>query len=117
VTTITDPDYGSLQNLLAGNAQSAPPVAGEGATVLWWSDRHAATVLRVSPSGKTAWVREDRAIRTDAHGMSDSQSYRYEPDPAGREHVAHRKRDGRWQTLGGQRIQFGARDHYHDYAF
>jgi hypothetical protein len=112
-----DTDYGSLQNLLAAPARSAEPAVGEGATVIWYTDRFPATVLRISPNRKTAWLREDRAIRTDHHGMSDSQSYRFEPDPEGREHVAHRKRDGRWQTLGGQIVQFGARGRYHDYSF
>lgn len=112
-----DQDYGSLQNLLAGNARTREPVAGEGATVIWWSDRHAATVLRVSASGKTAWLCEDRAIRTDSHGMSDSQSYRFEPDPQGRIMVAKRRPDGRWKTTGGQVVQFGDRSHYHDYSF
>jgi hypothetical protein len=112
-----DRDYGSLQNLLAGNARSAEPVVGEGATIIWWSDRFPATVERVSPSGKTAWLREDRSIRLDSHGMSDSQSYRFEPDPAGRESVAKRKRDGRWKTTGGQVVQFGSRSRFLDYSF
>jgi hypothetical protein len=112
-----DTDYGSPQNLLVANARSAEPVVGEGATVIWYTDRYPATVERLSPSGKTAWLREDRAIRTDHHGMSDSQSYRFEPDPEGRESVAKRQRDGRWKTTGGQIVQFGARDRYWDPSF
>ena len=109
-------ETGSLMNhLMSGSARG--PVVGEGATLLHWTDRTAATVIRVSPSGKTAWLREDTAIRTDDHGMSDSQAYRYEPNPNGREWRVSLTKRG-WRVMGrGSGVLFGVRRAYHDYSF
>lgn len=59
------------------------PTVGMGATHVMHSDRHAYTVIAVSPTGKRCIVQRDKAIRTDQNGMSDAQSYRFEADPQG----------------------------------
>jgi hypothetical protein len=92
---------------------------GDAATVLMWSDKHAATV--VSYEAGRLVVREDKATRTDDNGMSDTQSYTYEPDPNGREHTY--KWDERVGWYEGKksdpstRLALGYRRTYFDYSF
>ena len=123
--------YGSLMNRLMENAKSIPPKAGEGATILMYTDKHAATILSVNRSGKRIVIQEDSAIRTDANGQSESQSYRYEPNPAAEKHTVSLRKDGRWRisstrveqdrtthdNLSGTVVLLGIREEYHDYGF
>lgn len=88
------------------------PVVGMAATVAIGTDRHAATVVEVSPSGHKVTVRQDKATRTDANGMSESQSYKYESDPNGKLYTFYRRGDGKYGKL-----ILAARRTYHDYSF
>lgn len=93
-----------------------------GATVLYWTDRRAATIVWVSPSGKSLKIRGDKAIRTDSYGMSDAQSYRYEPQPDAPEVEYTLRKDGRWirkgqPMRGSASLLIGVRDEYYDYSF
>jgi hypothetical protein len=110
---------GSLINRIADNAVDAQtPEVGLGATVVLWSDRKAATILSISPTGHRIVVQYDIATRTDQNGMSDSQSYRYERDTDGRIEEFTRRKDGSYRIVGGDsRLLVGVRDHYHDYSF
>jgi len=110
---------GSLQNLMADEARDAgKPVVGMGATLVRWTDRQAATVVEVSPSGHRIVVQHDTATRTDNHGMSDQQSYEFTPDPNGAREVYTRRKDGSYRRTGGTgRCLLGVRSHYHDYSF
>lgn len=110
------------------NQNDAPaelPKIGDGATIVLWSDRYAATVTAVSPDGRTVTVREDKAIRTDSYGMSETQHYQYEPDPNGRETVFTLRRvrgQSLWVRKGdrpfdGVKLWMGCRRHYYDYSF
>lgn len=110
---------GSLINRVLGEGVPArAPEVGDGMTVCFWTDRRACTVIAVTPSGATVTLQEDHAIRTDENGMSDAQSYRYEPNPDGVTRVARRGRDGRY-SIGGRRgsAVVPGRRHYHDYSF
>lgn len=54
--------------------------------------------------------------------MSDSQSYRYEPDPSGATHTFTLRKNGAWvrkgePMRGGMGILIGHRRHYYDYSF
>jgi hypothetical protein len=114
--------YGSLINAYSGTKVGLVPEVGMGATELFWTDRHAATVIEVSASGKSIKVQSDKAIRTDNQGMSDAQSYRYEPNPNGAISVYTLRKNGQWvlkgdPLRGGQRLGLGYRRHYHDYSF
>lgn len=104
---------GSLVNTLM--ASTGTPKVGDGATVLMWTDREPATVIAVSPSGKTVTVQMDRYRRTDANGMSEVQSYAYERNPAG-EVLTFRLGKRGWRGRGGG-VAFGHREKYHDYSF
>lgn len=108
-------ETGSVVNhVMSGSA--ARPEVGAAATVLSWTDRHGATVVWVSPSGKTCRVREDRATRADARGMSDCQEWTHEPDPGGREHTFRLGKRG-WRSPSGTGVVFGRRESYYDFSF
>lgn len=94
------------------------PKVGDGATVSFWSDRKAATVIDVSASGRKITVQEDTSTRTDTNGMSDAQSYDYSPNPDGRIYVATLRKDGKYRVSGmSARVSFAGRSTYHDYSF
>lgn len=75
--------YGSINNLMMARSATPTPEVGMGATELLWSDRHPYTITAISPKGNEFVVQEDKAVRTDRNGMSDSQSYEYSPNPDG----------------------------------
>ena len=112
---------GSLVNLIYANSAEPVPAVGMGATILRWTDRAAATIVEVSPSGKSLKVKGDRSIRTDDNGMSDAQSYRYEPIEDIRPITYTLRKNGRWVRQGdpmnGESLAIGIRDTYHDYSF
>ena len=67
----------SITNWMLSTTKGAPePVVGMGATILMWTDRHAATIVKVTPC--TIHVKRDKAIRVDGGGMTEMQKYRYE---------------------------------------
>ena len=101
--------------------ENKTPEIGMGVTHVMWSDRHAYTVIAVSPSGKRCTIQRDTAIRTDQNGMSDAQSYRYEPNPQGATRVITLRRDERWRAVGEEKgssvYHVGYRDEHYDYTF
>jgi hypothetical protein len=122
---------GSLQNHLYGRmviGQPEPEV-GMGATLLGYTDRHAATVIAWVAKTQVVSVQHDHAKRIDDNGMSESQTYEYSPDPRG--HIEHfrRAKDGRWYQVrwnpetkrwnktGGVGLRLGERRAYHDFSF
>lgn len=107
-------ETGSLVNHVLSGSGTAPKV-GDGATILMWTDRHAGTVVKVSPSGKTVTVREDTATRIDSNGMSESQVYEYKPNALGKEWKFRLTKRG-WRS-GSTGVLFGTRQAYHDYSF
>lgn len=108
--------YGNLMNRIE-EMNATKPVVGEGATICAYSDRHAATVVRVSPSGKTAWIQRDHAKRVDTNGMSESQEYIFSRNlDAPIEEVRLTKRG--WRVKGGgDGVSFGHRSEYYDFSF
>ncbi len=110
---------------------SAPdwtPTVGDGATIRHYSDRTACTVIRISASGKTIWMREDSATLDNwkpeivpggfaGHCVNNAeQRYTYQPNPDGRIHRASLRKDGRFRTTNGEPVIPG-RHHFHDYNF
>ena len=120
---------GSFYNNLYGNmVEGRPePEIGMGATRLCWTDRIACTiigVLKYDKDGRATMIeiQEDKAIRTDDLGMSDSQDYRYEQNLEGSIARYTLRKNGRWVQVGGshqtgERLLIGVRKHYHDYSF
>lgn len=110
-------EYGSLNNMLMANNKANPtPKVGDGATILGWTDRHPATVVWVSESGKTIHIQEDDAKRTDSNGMSECQSYLFSPNPKAPVQVARLTPKG-WKIVKGSRLLVGHREKYHDFSF
>lgn len=118
--------YGSLQNLMMGSSTGPEPEVGMGATILMWSDRRPATIIGVTrfKTGaragqvKTVTVRVDKATRVDSNGMSDAQSYTFEPDPDGAEYTFAATKSGGFKTPGGgYGLRVGSRSKYYDYSF
>lgn len=112
--------FGNLMNRIQEGVAVLTPVVGMGGTILMFSDRVAVTVVEVAP--KRIVVQEDEAIRTDTNGMSDSQQYRYEPNPKGSKTAFSLRKNGAWIEEGkpmrsGTHILLGERDHYYDYGF
>ena len=114
--------HGSFQNMMLGGSKSATapeiPAIGDGATLLYWTDRDPATVTRIEKiRGRyRVYIRLDKATRLDSNGMSDAQDYEFTPDPDAREEEC-RFRKGRWETTGGTAVAFGFRSKYYDYSF
>ena len=122
--------FGSINNLLLSGTNGEPePVVGMGATILMYSDRHAASIIRVEKfkSGphkgepRSIFVQEDAFVRTDANGMSESQSYAFSADPKGRVSEFSVRYGGdrkRWvEKDGTNRLRIGEREKYHDFSF
>lgn len=65
---------------------------GDGVTLNYYSDEEAATVIEIDPKGRWIKVQEDKAIRTDSNGMSESQTYEFERNPSGRIHTFYKTR-------------------------
>lgn len=94
------------------------PVINQGATIEFYTDRKACTIVYVSKSGRKVIVREDRSVRIDQNGMSECQNYQYEPDPNGIEHTFYRDSEGNYGSRrSGKTLYIGTRDTYHDYSF
>lgn len=108
-------ETGSLVNHVMTSSMHAEPKVGDGATLCGWSDRYAGTIIAVSET--EIQVREDRAIRTDNNGLSECQSYRYEPNPKGAVHVFRRNKKGEWKSKIGFGLMVGGRNAYHDFSF
>ena len=116
--------YGSLQNHLAAQAAEArarglpgcdvDPEVGMGATRLYYTDRRPYTIVRVI-SPVTIEVQEDRATRADTNGMSECQSYTFEPDPDAP--VIRVRLTKRGWSHRGAVFLLGRRECYHDHSF
>lgn len=112
--------YGSLHNVLASNASetTAPaPAVGDGATILGWTDRRAATVIEVK-SPTCIVLREDK-VEWGEWGATKPLSV--EPDPNGRVETARKNKDGKWRLsgYGASRpvVLVGVRSPYYDWNF
>lgn len=97
---------------------------GTGGTIYLFSDRVACTVISLPLGHRASWVevQEDRAIRTDDNGMSDSQDYTYQPNPEGRKTRFTLRKNGLYIRQGdpmknGILLKLGSRSHFHDFCF
>ena len=116
--------YGNLMNRVAESAKPPEPVIGMGATLCYYSDRHAATVIEVGQKNRVKYVvvRQDTARRTDTNGQSESQTYQYEPNPDGAEYKFTLRKNGRYVQAGssmknGTGLLLGVREEYYDFGF
>lgn len=112
--------YGSLNNLLDDGVKVKEIAVGVGVTMLSWTDRHPGTIIDVDPNGKWIKIQEDKAIRIDNNGMSDSQDYKYQINPNGSIKIYKKARNGTFTDNGrndGCGLIIGIREKYFDYSF
>lgn len=94
------------------------PQIGEGATVRVGSDAYPYTIIDISDSGKTIYLREDKVERIDNNGMSELQEYNYFRNPEGKEIKATRRKNGSWKTTGNNcPVSIGIRCRFYDFSF
>lgn len=105
---------GSLINHVATTAKGPIPEVGMGATICGWSDRHAGTIIKVTP--KTVTVQQDIATRVDKNGMSESQQYTYKPNPDGATTTYRLTKHG-FYRFKGTGVVIGLRDEFYDFSF
>lgn len=100
------------------NVNDSADLIGQGATVSIGSDSYPYTIIDISESGKTIYLREDRVERIDSNGMSEIQEYKYFPDPQGKEIKATLRKNGAWKTTKDNfRVSIGVRRRYYDFCF
>lgn len=74
---------------------------GDGATLFVGSDCYPYHISRISPSGKTVWVKRADYTRTDSNGFSESQEYEITPrEDASEEKITYSKKYGKWMSHG-----------------
>jgi hypothetical protein len=128
----TGTQTGSLQNHLYSRMTKGQPepVVGMGATILSYTDRHAATISKVFQDGKKLCiaVQRDDVRRVDSNGLSEDQKYIYSPRPDAAEHffrfdgkswhqIRKNSLTGRWNKTDGYGIRIGERQEYYDPSF
>lgn len=111
--------YGSLTNKIYAGSKPGEPEVGGGATLIFWSDRHAATVTEISPSGHIVKVQADK-VRFGPDGYAAEEDI--ERDPEGSVYVFTRRKNGGYVLKGdtgrsGVRAVFGTRRPYYDPSF
>lgn len=81
-------------------ATAVQPTVGMGATLYFGSDAYPATVSRVSPSGKTLWVRQDEVMVTAGQFEAGNVDYVTYENPGAAEHMYTLRQNGRWMAKG-----------------
>lgn len=109
-------DTGSLTNyLMSGPTKAkADREVGMGVTMLSWTDRHAGTIVKITP--KQIHVQRDEATRIDKNGMSESQEYSYLPISGAPIEIFRLTKRG-WRSASYSGLAIGVRDEYYDYSF
>jgi hypothetical protein len=124
-------ETGSMTNHLYSRAVIGQPTpeVGMGATVLCWTDRHAATIVVVYRDGEIITVQEDHAKFTGPPGMSENQTYSYSPNKNGSTYSFRKDKNGtwsqvslnpdtaRWNKVKGPGLRIGEREEYRDPCF
>lgn len=107
----------------AWNYMQRHPEPGMVLTYTIWTDRKVFEITRVEPSEKAVWARPMHAVRTDDNGMSESQSYRYEPGAGIEQRFSWREKPAVWKIAGsktgehGGTASLGVAHAYHDFSF
>jgi len=107
-------ETGSAMNHVYTTGTQPNPEVGMGATMCSWTDRHAGTIVKVTPC--QVHVQQDTAKRTDENGMSECQRYEYTPNPHAQITIFRHTKRG-WRSKCGKRLMIGVRMEYYDYSF
>ncbi len=114
-----------VHEILAATDGAPMPKAGDGATVLMWSDRYPATILRVqtfksgSRKGELNRVTVQRDIATIVSGSQQDGSarYEYERDETGPVDYFRMNNKGQLVSPSGYKLRIGSREKYYDPHF
>ena len=91
---------------------------GMGCTINEFSDSHAATITRVSPSGKTIWYRQDIATVNEGSCQDGSAKYAYKFNENGIDEKATLRSSGQYRSTGTDYlITLGGRHEFYDPTF
>lgn len=107
------------------------PEVGMGATLLLWTDRHAATIVEVQEIKGITYIKvqADTAKVVSGTKQNGSATYEYSPNPNGQELLFRREPNGRWQQVrwndktkrwskrDGEGLRIGERDEHYDPSF
>lgn len=109
-------------NQLLGSDPAVVPTVGMAATILYWTDRRAATVVGVFRNGTVIHVQPDKATRTDKNGYGGAQEYTFAPNPEAGVQVFSKRQNGQYvrreePLKGGTRVMLGTRSEYTDPSF
>lgn len=91
-----------INHLYSRMTKGAPePEIGMAATVLLWSDRHAATVTAIedTKSGLIVEVQEDLATVVSGNSFDGSAEYVYQRNRNGARHTFRRDKNGSWDQV------------------
>lgn len=129
---------GSVINHLQarGTIGQPKPLVGMGATVLLWTDRHAATITNVTELSSKRWefeivVRDDHSQVIEGSTHDGSAVYAYTQNPDAWPQFFRSERDGgQWREVrmnekgrlvlcsgGGRGLRIGEREEYRDPSF
>lgn len=97
--------------------EATKPVIGIGATLYMYSDRHAYTIVAISPKGNIIDATKDISIRVDSNGMSEMQEYIYKTDTYALIETFQRRKNGCYYNASGVKLVIGERHSYHDFSF
>lgn len=90
---------------------------GAPATICIGSDSYPATVIDITPSGKTVTVQEDNYYWISGDASIGNGEYKYSRNENGREmKFRYSAKYGRWKN-SSYRIYFGDRRYYRDPSF
>lgn len=122
-----------INNIMARSTKGEPdPAIGMGATILMYSDRHAATIFSIEKEGsKTViGVRRDASKVIKGSTFDGSAEYEHTPNSAGPlSHYRKNPQTGRWDAvrfnretgrfnkIGDGGLMIGRREEYYDPHF
>ena len=96
------------------------PKVGDKCTMHLYSDSHACQVVRVSPSGKTMWIKRNvvTADKTKELGMGHQDWILHENEFEGDEMKITLRRNGDWrEEYSGTYVALGQWHEYYDWSF
>lgn len=104
-----------------GFGSNAIPKVGDKCTMHLWSDSHACQVVRVSPSGKTMWIKRNAVVadKTKEGGMGHQNWIIHENEfQSDHEMKITKRKDGKWrETRSNLYVSLGQWHEYYDWEF
>jgi len=102
------------------NAASDVPKVGGKCTIHLYSDANPCQIVRVSASGKTIWIRENKTEHdpTKEGGMGHQNWLIHENEFEGDEMKVTKRKNGQWRTTGSNCfVVIGQWHKYYDWEF